>query len=86
MLKISKGQFNCGSDDCVVHIKFDDGKIQVFSASEPSDGSTGVLFIQPYGRFLNALKRSKHVKIEAEYFKEGLQTLFFDIPTLDIPK
>ncbi len=54
LFRVSKGQFSCSVDDCIVHVKFDDGKTQAFSADEPTDGSTGLLFIHPYGRFLAA--------------------------------
>ena len=71
ILEISKGQFLCSFEGCIVHAKFDNGPIQSFSAGESSDGSSNVVFIRNYAGFLKPLRKSKSLTIEAEYYQAG---------------
>jgi len=59
ILSIERGQFLCGLDRCVVTVRFDNGKAQTYSASEPADHSTTYLFLRNYDRFVAALRKSK---------------------------
>jgi hypothetical protein len=69
--------------DCTITAKFDDGKIEKFSAVGPSDGSADTLFIQNYDRFANKLKKSKSLVIEAEFFQAGLHQIEFNVSGLN---
>ena len=84
ILSIEKGQFVCGVSGCTVSVRFDQGKVQNYSASEPADYSTTSLFLEGYGRFLAAAKKSKRVYIEAKIYQEGTQVFEFDISDLDL--
>ena len=78
MVQIERGQFLCRFDGCTVNVRFDSGPIQRFSAGEPSDHSTTILFVLNEGRFMSQLRKSKVVRIEAEFYQEGSQALEFD--------
>jgi len=79
MISIERGQFLCGVDECAVNVRFDDGPIQEFSAGEPSDHSTTVLFIEGQTRFTAHLRRAKTLRVEATFYQEGSQTLEFNV-------
>jgi hypothetical protein len=83
MLQI-KGQFVCHSfAGGTIATKFDNGKIQKWGCNEPSDGATGVLFIEGATRFIANLKKSKSLIIEAEFYQAGPQQMRFDVAGLD---
>jgi len=83
ILSIEKGQFLCRIDECSVLIRFDDSKASIYSASEPSDGSTTDIFISNFPRFYSMLKNSKKLRIEAEFYQEGRRVLDFDVSGFD---
>ena len=79
MVSIERGQFLCGIEDCTVNVRFDQGPIQQFSAVEPSDRSTNMLFIHTQSKFTSELSKAKVARIEATFYQEGLQTLEFNV-------
>jgi hypothetical protein len=84
ILSIEKGQFLCNSyDGCTVAMRFDSGKVEKYSAVEPSDGSSDVLFLRPYEKIVSKLRNSKHLTIEAEFYREGRQQIEFDVAGLN---
>lgn len=81
------GQFTCASYmDGHVSVKFDDGPIQRFGCAEPSDGGTGTLFILGAKRFVDDLKKSRRVVIEADFYQNGGQQMDFDTQGLQWPR
>lgn len=79
MLTISKGQFMPNAmEDHNIKVKFDNEKAQIYSYTDPSDGSTTVAFISNAKKFISKLKKSKVVLIECEFFNEGLRTMQFE--------
>ncbi len=79
LLSIDKGQFTCNSfNDETVAVKFDDHPIENFHCVGPNDGTVGLIFIESEKRFLNSLKKSKHVIVEAGFYQEGRQQLEFN--------
>jgi hypothetical protein len=79
MLEISKGQFNSSVDGTTIKIRFDDEQPTTFSANEPSDGSTTVLFIGSPGKLIKKLKTAQKVIIQAEFYESGLRTMEFNV-------
>lgn len=80
------GQFLCSTySNKTVSVKFDDGPVQQFTCSEPSDSSTGLLFINSEKRFIEKLKASKRVIIEAPMFQAGRQQMTFNTEGLNWP-
>lgn len=77
ILTIERGQFLCSFDGCNVMVKFDEHKPLRFSASEPSDHSTTVIFINDYAGFVARAKKSKKIYIEAQFFQEGARVFEF---------
>jgi len=72
IISITKGQYICPAmEDCLVRVRFDDGKPSVFKVGQPNDHSTTVLFIQNTQRFISQLKKSKKIKIQATFYQEG---------------
>jgi hypothetical protein len=96
MLSIERGQFMCGvAVGCVVNVRFDEGKILHYCGSRPSDGSSNVLFLSQRtlavdncdnyfirSSFIPNLYKAKRVRIEANFFREGMQTLEFNVEGL----
>lgn len=82
MLSIEKGQFLCGIYNCQVAVRFDNGKVQNFTAVGPADHSTTMLFLRGYDRFLAGARKAKKVYIEAQFYQQGTQVFEFDISGL----
>jgi hypothetical protein len=79
LIRIERGQFLCGIEDCIVNVRFDTGRIQRFSATEPSDHSTTTLFLNDEPRFVSLLHKAKVVRVEATFYEEGSQALEFNV-------
>lgn len=82
ILSVEKGQFLCNPDDCRVRVKFDDQALSHFSATDAADGSTNVIFIDGFSRFLQGVKGAKTVLLSATFFQEGERVMQFDISNL----
>jgi hypothetical protein len=84
MLQMTKGQFICNSySGDTIKAKFDNGPILRFGCGEPADATTGVLFIEGASKFIAALKSSKKVVLEAQFFQEGNRQLTFQTQGLE---
>jgi hypothetical protein len=86
VLSIEHGQFMCRMDSCSVLVRFDDGEATTYSASEPTDNSTEVIFISNFQRFYDAMKKAKRVRISTEFYQEGQHVLDFNIDQFDESK
>ena len=82
MLNISKGQFMCGVNHCSVLIRFDDKPAFIVSASQPSDYSSTVLFLDPVQKIVAEMKQAKVMHIQATFFREGTRVMTFDVEGL----
>lgn len=83
----NEGQFLCNSySGCNVRVRFDDGAVSTFSANEASDNSTNVIFITGHSRFIQSLKRSSRVFVEAEFYQAGVQQMSFETSGLVWPR
>jgi hypothetical protein len=82
ILSIEKGQFLCGIQSCKVSVRFDNGKVQNYSANEPADHRSTILFLRGYDRFLASARQAKKVYIEAMFYQEGTRVFEFDISGL----
>ena len=83
ILSIEKGQFICGVSSCSVQVKFGEGKATKYSASEPADNSSTVLFISDFASFVANTKKSKKVYIEAQFYQEGNRVFEFETSNLN---
>ena len=83
ILSVEKGQFLCRFDGCSVLVRFDEEKPVSFSAGEPSDNNTTYIFIRGYTHFLDKMLKAKRVRIAAEFYQSGIQTLEFDVSNFD---
>lgn len=82
-----RGQFLCASyRDCTVRVRFDDGGAAAYSARQPQDNSTEVIFIVNDARFIANLKRSSRVIIEANFYQAGAQRISFETGQLEWPR
>ncbi len=87
IFQIQKGQILCSSyDGCLVQVRFDDGKIQKFRASEPADHSSDTLFIRNYHGFVGKMLKSKLVRITVDVYQEGNRVFEFDVSDFSVPK
>ncbi len=79
LLQIERGQFLCHIRSCSVTVRFDDANGQSFSATEPSDSDSTLLFIEPFDKFYASMLKAKRVRFEATFFQQGNRTLEFDV-------
>lgn len=81
------GQFICRSYmNCIVRVRFDDHEASGYSANEPDDGSSDVIFISNDARFVSNLRQSDRVIIEAEFYQSGAQQMTFSTRDLEWPR
>jgi len=81
VLSISKGQFTNVTDGGV-QIKFDSAPPVKFTASEPSDGSSDVIFINGTNKLIKKIKASSKIIIQAEFYEAGTKTMEFNVSNL----
>ena len=75
-----KAQFLCSQfNNETVAAKFDNLPIENYSCSEPSDGSTGFLFVRGASRFVSHLKKAKTLTLEAPFYQYGRRQMAFDV-------
>lgn len=79
LVKLDRGQFLCGFEDCGVRVRFDRGSIQTFAAEGPDDHSTTVLFFSNTATVISRLRRAKVAVIEATFYQQGSQVLVFNV-------
>jgi hypothetical protein len=84
-LSVKKGQILCGLYNCMVAVRFDNGKPQNYTAVPPADHSTTMLFLKGYERFVASARKSKKVYIEAQFYQQGVRVFEFDISGLVWP-
>ncbi|MFI5201081.1 MAG: hypothetical protein ACHQNE_01680 [Candidatus Kapaibacterium sp.] len=82
ILDVSKGQFNTTPEGIKVSAKFDNLPVQRFTGYESNNGRTDVIGIEPTNRFIDLLKKSSHVIIEAPFYESGNQQLTFSSDSL----
>ena len=85
MVVVESGQFMC-TMGCKVRIRFDDAEAKTYRATGPSDGDTDVLFLRGHTKFIKQLKKSKIVRVEAEFYQEGTRVFEFDVEGFDTAK
>jgi hypothetical protein len=88
VLKVERGQFlfqyftSLPSQHLAV--RFDDGALQTFIGSQANDGRTNEIGLSSDSdRFIEQLRKSKKVKIEATFFQEGTVVFEFDVHGLE---
>ena len=77
LFTISKGQFQC-TGGCKFFAKFDEGKIYEIEATGSSSGSVDTIFVQDEPPFLEALRTSRKLIVEMEFFQEGSSQFVFN--------
>lgn len=80
IFRIERGQLLCNSyDGCSVLVRFDDGQAVEYTANEPSDNSTEVLFIANYSQFVGNMLKAKVVRISPRIYQNGNPIFRFDV-------
>ena len=74
---VDKGQFSCSIYNCKAVVKFDEGAPVTYSASEPADHSSNVMFIQNKQDFIRRAKSAKTIRVQTTYYQNGDQVLTF---------
>lgn len=78
-----RGQFACNyADDDKISVKFDDGPVEDIKCSELADGSPGYLAIEDAPDFVEKLRASSRLIIEAQYYENGLRQVRFNVSGL----
>lgn len=85
IFEIEKGQVLCKSyADCLVNVRFDDGKAEYYSAVGASDGSTTGIYMRDYRKFVEKMQRAQRVRIAASIYQQGAPTFEFDVSGYDL--
>ena len=83
LVGVPSGQILCRSfQDSYISAKFDNGGIERFGCTDASDGTNNMVFLIDDRKFLQKLKRSKKLIVEAEFFQNGIQQMTFDTSNL----
>jgi hypothetical protein len=78
-------QFTCNSfSDTQVAVKFDTGSVARYGCTAAKGGTYGVAFILSERRFLQNLKKSKHVTVEAEVYQRGDVQMTFNTSGINL--
>jgi hypothetical protein len=64
--------------DETIKVRFDESEPVTYNVSGSDDGSMGYLFVSNSSNFITKLKASSKVRIEAPFFEEGRQVIYFD--------
>lgn len=81
------GQIICRSySDCAVKIRFGEGLVQSFSATDAADGSSNIVFITNAQRFVNGVQSADRTRIELTLYEAGVQPIEFNTSTLEWPR
>lgn len=83
---ITKGQFSCAYNGCIVAVKFDDGKIINYSVVESDSGRSDVLFLansKTVRQFASRLKKAKNVVVEVSFYQDGKRQFTFSPKDLE---
>lgn len=76
-LEIERGQFACYFE-CYVQARFGDGKTRAFKVEVPESHDATVRFVSDDAAFVDALRRSDRLYLEASFFHQGTHTLTFE--------
>lgn len=82
IIGISKGQLLCSYNNCTITARFDDSKSKRYSASEPSDHSSEMLFINDTKGFIANLKNAKKTYVEVSFYQNGNFSFEFNTENL----
>lgn len=81
LVTVDKGQLLCRPHgQCVILIRFDDGKPQRFTVVEPADYSSETLFLTNRSRFIAQAKKARRILVQVPMYQEGEQVLEFLVP------
>jgi hypothetical protein len=81
---VPSGQILCSSfEESFISAKFDDGGIERFRCTDSSDGTSDMVFLIDDKQFLQKLKKSKKLIVEAGFFQNGVQQMTFDTANLE---
>ena len=84
VLSVDSGQFNCAFDGCGVDVKFGDSAIKSYTMGLPDNGRHDILFLDGGVQdFVNELKKSEAVIIEAPFFDFGRAQYEFNTSGLE---
>jgi hypothetical protein len=81
LLVLKTAHFLC-HEDCAVLTRFDDGAPTQYPAYLPDDRSTNIIFISGGLPFIEDVKQSKKLAIEALFFKSGTRIFEFEVDGL----
>jgi hypothetical protein len=71
LLAIPNGVIDVGINGIVVSVKFDDGKVEKFSAHSGDTNKFSVLFLGSVSKFLKELKVSKKMLLQISLYDKG---------------
>lgn len=77
MLMIERGQIPCRVRGCDVQVVFDDSDPIRWRANGAADGSSEVIFLRQYDRFVRRLDDAREVRIAVTIYQAGTKTFTF---------
>jgi hypothetical protein len=75
-IRTTQGQFQ--TYDETIKVRFDDGEARTYNIGGAEDGSSDIIFIRNSASFIANLKDSTNIKVEAPFYDEGRQVIYFD--------
>lgn len=86
MFRVFKGQITCSSYSCPITVRFDDGNPQTVHGNESADHDSTVVFLEGYDRLVSQMAKAKLMRIEIQFYQEGLRVFEFDVRDFDANK
>ncbi len=77
LVSIAKGQIICPPLSCKVGVRFDDGKVEQFTGTMPTDHSSTTIFLAPEKKLIEKIKKAKTTTVVLTIFQEGDNALEF---------
>lgn len=80
------GQILCSSySRCRIRVRFDDKVAQIWPGTDAADGSSNIVFLRRSAGLVEAIKRAKTMRIELEFYQNGVQSVTYDVEGLKWP-
>lgn len=83
-ISTNNGQLHCEYNDCRVSVRFDNGEVTRYRATEPDDSSNTTFFFDNTKKMITSIQKSKKMYVELVFFSQGRKTFEFNTADLDL--
>jgi hypothetical protein len=82
-LSLNEGQFISEIPSLGINVSFDNGKIETWSCDTIEGTTNSAIIVLSSLKFISTIKMAKNLRIDANIYNKGLQTLEFDVDGLE---